>query len=329
MDKKINGAFRKKKVYFTQVSNNAIRDNELSLKAKGLYALIQSYITIEDFTLYKNHLKKQCVEGEKAFENTWKELKDKGYLIQYRLQDVKTKHFYYEYELLDEKNIDLAKEIHSKQNRKSKEEKSHTPKKEGMDKKLKAIPTKREGMDNRYNGKGDVYNNTDLNNINLNNTDLTTTKSSSNSSFDNLINEFEENICVLKKTTFNKFKEYIEKYDQAFIFAVIEYCAEININSFAGFKKVIDSYIEKRIVTKNEFILSVETYRANKNHYYQNKIIHKFNDYEQREYTKEQWKEIECSLTGINADTSTDIDGESLLQKIRNSRKNRAIDKLI
>ena len=33
-----NGKFRKKKVYFTQVSNVAIRDKNLSLKAKGLYA---------------------------------------------------------------------------------------------------------------------------------------------------------------------------------------------------------------------------------------------------------------------------------------------------
>src|SRR3712207_8652195 len=113
MDKKINGAFRKKKVYFTQVSNNAIRDNELSLKAKGLYALIQSYITIEDFTLYKSHLKKQCVEGEKAFENTWKELKDKGYLIQYRLQDFKTKHFYYEYELLEDRKSTRLNSSHA------------------------------------------------------------------------------------------------------------------------------------------------------------------------------------------------------------------------
>ena len=169
MEKK-SGAFRRKKVYFTQVSNTALRDNTLSLKAKGLYALIQSYITIEDFTLYKNYLKQQCCEGEKAFENTWKELKEKGYLIQYRLQDTENKQFYYEYELLDEKNVEFATEIHSKQNRKKYKEKSHTPQKEGMDKNTKAIPTKREGMGIRYNGQGGEYNNTYLNNTYLNNT---------------------------------------------------------------------------------------------------------------------------------------------------------------
>lgn len=34
-----NGAFRGRKVFFAQVSNEALRDPELSLKAKGLYGL--------------------------------------------------------------------------------------------------------------------------------------------------------------------------------------------------------------------------------------------------------------------------------------------------
>lgn len=156
-----SGAFKKKKVYFSQVSNIALRDNELSLKAKGLYALIQSYVTIEDFVLYKNNLKSQCSEGEKAFENTWKELKDKGYLIQYRFQDENTKQFFYEYELLDEKNVEMANKIHDAQNRKKQEEKIHNPPKVGMDNGEKSIPTISEGMANGYDGKVGGYNNTD------------------------------------------------------------------------------------------------------------------------------------------------------------------------
>jgi len=95
------GRFRKKRVNFAMVSNNIIRDDSISLKAKGLYALIQSYITLEDFTLYKGFLQSRCSEGKKAFESAWKELKDTGYLVQYRMQDEKHQ-FYYEYELLDE-----------------------------------------------------------------------------------------------------------------------------------------------------------------------------------------------------------------------------------
>lgn len=101
MDEK-GGRFRKKKVNFSMVSNCIIRDADISLKAKGLYALIQSYITIENFTLYKGFLQSKCREGKKAFESAWQELKKSGYLVQYRMQDEETKQFYWEYELLDE-----------------------------------------------------------------------------------------------------------------------------------------------------------------------------------------------------------------------------------
>lgn len=97
-----SGRFRKKKVNFSMVSNSIIRDADISLKAKGLYALIQSYITIENFTLYKGFLQSKCCEGKKAFESAWQELKKSGYLVQYRMQDSETKQFYWEYELLDE-----------------------------------------------------------------------------------------------------------------------------------------------------------------------------------------------------------------------------------
>ena len=97
-----SGRFRKKKINFSMVSNMIIRDENISLKTKGLYALIQSYITLDNFTLYKSFLQSKCREGKKAFESAWKELKDTGYLIQYRMQDDETKQFYWEYELLDE-----------------------------------------------------------------------------------------------------------------------------------------------------------------------------------------------------------------------------------
>lgn len=129
-----NGSFKKKRVYFSQVSNEALRDENLSLKAKGLYSLIQSYITIENFTLYKTTLKKQCKEGDKAFESTWSELKRTGYLEQKRSRNSDGS-FYYQYDLLDSAN--------------------HTPKKEGVD---NGVPEK----------GGNIiipdFNNTDLNN---------------------------------------------------------------------------------------------------------------------------------------------------------------------
>ena len=95
-----SGEFRKKKIYFTQASNEIIRDCTVSTKAKGLYLIIQSYITLEDFTLYKNFLKKQCKEKDSAFDSMWKELKALGWLVQYKEKNDKGQ-YYYEYDLLD------------------------------------------------------------------------------------------------------------------------------------------------------------------------------------------------------------------------------------
>lgn len=97
-----NGKFRPRRVNFAPVSNLALQDSRLSLKAKGLYALIQSYIGKPNFDLYKRTLKAQCTEGQKAFDTVWKELKDTGYLKIYRIPSGENDKFEYEYELLDE-----------------------------------------------------------------------------------------------------------------------------------------------------------------------------------------------------------------------------------
>ena len=101
MSNNSGGKFRKKRTNFSMVSNDIIRNDSVSLKAKGLYALIQSYITIDNFTIYKGFLQSKCIEGERAFDSAWRELKEKGYLVQYKLKDENNK-YYYEYELLDE-----------------------------------------------------------------------------------------------------------------------------------------------------------------------------------------------------------------------------------
>ena len=69
-----NGAFRKRKESFAMVSNHILRDDSVSLRSKGLFALIQSYVTLENFTIYKSFLQSKCMEGEKAFNRAWEEL---------------------------------------------------------------------------------------------------------------------------------------------------------------------------------------------------------------------------------------------------------------
>lgn len=98
------GKFRKREVPFTQISNHLLRDSNISLKAKGLYSLIASYLGIADFVLYKNTLRNNCSEGRDAFDKTWNELKKAGYLKQYKIKTDQGR-FEYEYEILDKPDI--------------------------------------------------------------------------------------------------------------------------------------------------------------------------------------------------------------------------------
>lgn len=92
------------------VYNTALHDPNLSLKAKGLYGLICYYQTGLYSETNKSELIEQCKEGETAFDSAWKELKDKGYLKQYRIRVPKghpesKNGFIYIYELLDKPDL--------------------------------------------------------------------------------------------------------------------------------------------------------------------------------------------------------------------------------
>lgn len=106
MDDKRSGKIRKKRTYYAQVSNVALRDETMSLKAKGLLALIESYLSLDNFILYRDFLMSKSLDGETSFRGAWKELKEHGYLIQYKLKDEETKQFYYEYEICDNPQVE-------------------------------------------------------------------------------------------------------------------------------------------------------------------------------------------------------------------------------
>lgn len=95
-----NGTFRKRQG-FTMASNAAIRDPKLSLKAKGLYTLIMSYITLLTLTLTKAFLMAHCLEKERAFNSAWNELKNRGYLKVHFTPSGENNRWCVEYELLD------------------------------------------------------------------------------------------------------------------------------------------------------------------------------------------------------------------------------------
>lgn len=93
------GFFRSKKG-FTVVQNEITRDTTISLKAKGLYLVIQAYITMPDRKWTKDDFLHLAKEGNKAFDSAWKELKESGYLKVHIMSD--NGRWRTEYELLDE-----------------------------------------------------------------------------------------------------------------------------------------------------------------------------------------------------------------------------------
>ena len=96
------GFFRSKKG-FTVVQNEITRDVNISLKAKGLYLVIQAYISMPDKKWTKEDFRNLTKEGKKAFDSAWKELKDFGYLKVHFMPD--NGKWQAEYELLDEPDL--------------------------------------------------------------------------------------------------------------------------------------------------------------------------------------------------------------------------------
>lgn len=96
------GFFRSKKG-FTVVQNEITRDVNISLKAKGLYLVIQAYISMPDKKWTKEDFRNLTKEGKKAFDSAWKELKDFGYLKAHFMPD--NGKWQAEYELLDEPDL--------------------------------------------------------------------------------------------------------------------------------------------------------------------------------------------------------------------------------
>ena len=83
-----------KRSNFTVVDNTFIRDNNLSLKAKGLMLLMLSLPPQWDFSI--SGLSAICQEGKTAIRNCLKELEDNYYLIRERRNNEKG-YFVYEY----------------------------------------------------------------------------------------------------------------------------------------------------------------------------------------------------------------------------------------
>lgn len=68
---------------YTTIYNEVLRDSTLSLNAKGLFAVIKSFIGLPGFALSKRRLGYACSDSAYLLNAAWKELKQKGYLQHY------------------------------------------------------------------------------------------------------------------------------------------------------------------------------------------------------------------------------------------------------
>lgn len=72
---------------FTKVDNSILFDSSLSLEAKALYSIIKHLSTIPNFQIRREYVKSLSGYGETAFRRVWKELKDKGLLMETKLRN--------------------------------------------------------------------------------------------------------------------------------------------------------------------------------------------------------------------------------------------------
>ena len=98
-----SGSFVRKTRGYSVVQNEALFNDNLSMSAKGLYALIAARIDYTAVPLTKQWLMNHCTEGERAFNRAWDMLKNNGYLVAH-IHPAKHGRFCYEYELRDSNN---------------------------------------------------------------------------------------------------------------------------------------------------------------------------------------------------------------------------------
>ena len=95
-----SGSFMRKTRGYSIVQNEALFNDNLSMSAKGLYALIATRIDYTATPLTKQWLMNHCTEGERAFNRAWDALKVNGYLVAH-VHPAEKGRFRYEYELRD------------------------------------------------------------------------------------------------------------------------------------------------------------------------------------------------------------------------------------
>lgn len=276
----------KKERAFSQILNELINNKQLSYKALGILTYILS--KPDDWQVYNSDLIREGTDGKESVRTGLLELKEKKYIQRYRVFNKKTGSVHHwetlvsETPFADDELISSVKETYAYD-----EEGKIIYKKVVLGNFERYVPivinrevtllSENQKVEKNYEKKPTIQKpksrkpktrKTDTTNTNNTNTNFSTNTESSSSSKGNtpdsiysLIDLFDNSICKLKKTTTVKFMNYIEKYDQDFIKAIIAYCEERNAKSFSYFQKTIDRYISEDITTVDALNSSIENFK--------------------------------------------------------------------
>lgn len=311
---------------YVMLNKTALNDENISFKAKGLFAYLMS--KPNNWCSNVEHLMTVSKDGRDSVRSALRELREHGYILKdkERNQDgtftwyeiifeepqLEAKEKYKEQKIISSnaalKRLETIKNSKAQNETELKNEEENTPETENplMDK-----------IDPTINGLSvvgkpvDIINNEIINNY-ISSSSIKNDEVAIDNLDNSLVNLFNENICELKLTTEKKFIEITKELNDEFIIELINYCCEVNIKSFAGFNKILSSYLEKGITNKEDMILDIVKYRAertqnsfkgnnkgntpktkNKGFKSQNNL--KFNNFKAREY---DYDDLEKKLLG-------------------------------
>lgn len=252
---------------YVMLNKTALNDENLSFKAKGLFAYLMS--KPNNWCSNVEHLAKVSKDGRDSVRSALKELREYGYIL--KGQERNSDGTFSWYEVIYEEPQVEAKEIYQAQkiiadNAAIKRAETIKRKREEHNSNPEIIEGNEPYTENPYMDKNDstIYGFSDygkpvdiINNELINNY-----SSSSKEKTDLLINLFNKNIFELKPVTKNKFIEAVKDLNEDFIIELINYCSESNIKTYAGFNKILVSYIDKGINTREDMLTDIAKYRT-------------------------------------------------------------------
>lgn len=219
---------------FTMISNNVTLDTTLHPYAYKIFSLIIQEVTKQG-TFYKQTIANRFGHCKNTFDKYWKQLKDKGYLIQVKKRDSKS-HWTYEYTINSQP--DQTQETLKNQ------QSFHTPKNEGL----------QEGAYSKTQSSNTYYSSSSKQPA----TPITDDRNSL------LLKELSSRNISISKTSLTELSALIDTYGNDYISCIIDYCVDRGAKTYGYIKNTLKALMNKNIYTVEAFKESVRQHEEKK-----------------------------------------------------------------